>query len=265
MLAYCDFKAMESARYVSGGGRRRVCPYLVGPSRSTPNNLQGRACKTRTLRVADRGSTRVWRRKHPQLNMKQEIADRFALNIARVKNLVAIYRHQLAGLGQGRRGHLQTDVLRAATVLLHASIEDVLRSLAYWKLPAANSGVLNQIPLVGRPAVKFTLGTLAAYRGRSVDEVIKASTDASLERSNYNNATEVASLLQSIGLNAAPVAGRMALLDVAMQRRHRIVHRADANPNAGRGNHRVASIAPATLDDWITNTEQFVEGVLAQV
>jgi len=197
--------------------------------------------------------------------MKQEIADRFALNIARVKNLVAIYRNQLAGPGQGRRGHLETDVLRAATVLLHASLEDVLRSLAYWKLPVANAVVLEQIPLAGGSALKFNLGALAAHRGKSVDEVIKASTDASLERSNYNNTGEVASLLQSIAINTVPLAGYMATLDLAMQRRHRIVHRADANPNAGRGNHHVASIAPARLEHWTANTEQFVQAVLAQV
>src|SRR5690606_30004823 len=171
--------------------------------------------------------------------MKQEISDRFALNIERVRNLVSIYRNQLAGPGQGRRGHRETDVLRAATVLLRASLEDVLRSLAYWKLPAADPAVLQEIPLVGGPAVKFTLGSLAAHRGRSIDDVIKASTDASLERSNYNNPAEVVSILRSIGVNADPLQPLLPILDVTMKRRHRIVHRADANPEGGRGNHRV--------------------------
>lgn len=199
--------------------------------------------------------------------MKQQIEDRFALNLARVRNLVAIYRNQLAGPGQDRRGHQETDVLRAATVLLHASLEDVLRSLAYWKLPTAAAPVLEQVPLVGGTAIKFTLGTLAAHRGKSVDQVIKESTDASLERSNYNYPGEVSSLLQSIGLNTAPLLAFMPTLEQAMQRRHQIVHRADANPNPnpGRGNHRVANISPQTLDGWIANTEQFVAAVLAQV
>jgi hypothetical protein len=199
--------------------------------------------------------------------MKQQIEQRFVLNLARVKNLVAIYRIQLAGPGRGRRGHQETDVLRAATVLLHASLEDVLRSLAYWKLPAAAAPVLEQVPLVGGTATKFNLGTLAAHRGKTVAEVIKESTDASLERSNYNNQSEVSNLLQSLGLNTAPLAPFMATLGQAMQRRHQIVHRADSNPNPqpGRGNYRVASISPATLDGWIGNTEQFVTAVLAQV
>lgn len=199
--------------------------------------------------------------------MKQEIEQRFALNIDRVKNLVAIYRTQLSGTGGGRRGHKKTDVLRAGAVLLHASLEDVLRSLAYWKLPVAASNVLESVPLVGGSAIKFTLGTLAAHRGKTVDDLIKESTDASLERSSYNNPGEVKNLLQAIGLNTAPLAAFMLTLDQAMMRRHQIVHRADANPDPqpGQGNHRVANISPTTLDGWIANTEQLVAAVLAQV
>lgn len=197
--------------------------------------------------------------------MRQEITDRFALNTARVRNLVSIYRTQLAGAGQGRRGHQTTDVLRAAVVLLHASMEDVLRSLAYWKLPQAAPVVLERIALVGGTATKFHLGTLSAHRGKSVDTVIKESVDASLERSNYNNADEVVSLLTSIGLNTAPLQGYLPLLEDAMKRRHQIVHRADANPNIGRGRHRVSSVSPRHLDAWILNLEHFVRDVLAQV
>lgn len=199
--------------------------------------------------------------------MRQIIEDRFELNVERVRNLVAIYTNHLSGQGGGRRGHQTTDVLRAATVLLHAALEDVLRSLAYWMLPQANVAVLESIPLVGGTATKFNLGALAAHRGKTIDAVIKESTDASLERSNYNNRREVINLLDSIGLNVAPVQQYMATLEQAMLRRHQIVHRADANPNPrpGRGNHRVATISPATLNVWIANTEQFVHAVLAQV
>lgn len=197
--------------------------------------------------------------------MKQEIIDRFALNIARVKNLVSIYRTQLAEPGRGRRGHQQTDVLRAATVLLHASVEDVLRSLAYWKLPSAIPAALESIPLVGGTATKFNLGALAAHRGKTVDDILKESVNASLERSNYNNTNEVGSALTAIGLSIAPVTPFLPTLDVTMRRRHQIVHRADANPNIGRGNHRVTSISPANLDGWITNVEDLVAAILAQV
>lgn len=144
-------------------------------------------------------------------------------------------------------------------------MEDVLRSLAYWKLPAAAPEVLAEIPLKGGTAIKFTLGTLSAFRGKSVDDVIKESTDSSLERSNYNNATEVVSLLQSIGVDTAVLAGNMAELENTMKRRHKIVHRGDENENPGRGRFRVEPLSPATLDAWAANTEIFIRSVLAQV
>jgi hypothetical protein len=144
-------------------------------------------------------------------------------------------------------------------------MEDVLRSLAYWKLPAAAPEVLAEIPLKGGTAIKFTLGTLSAFRGKSVEDVIKESTDSSLERSNYNNGTEVVSLLQSIGVETTSLAGHMAELENTMKRRHKIVHRADENENPGRGRFRVETISPSTLDAWVSNTEAFIQGVLAQV
>ncbi|MBZ4039098.1 hypothetical protein [Novilysobacter selenitireducens] len=197
--------------------------------------------------------------------MKQQISDRFDRNISRVRNLVSIYRTQLSGAGRGRRGHEKTDVLRAAVVLLHASMEDVLRSLAYWKLPAAAPEVLAEIPLKGSAAIKFTLGSLSAFRGSTVEDVIKASIDSSLERSNYNNTTEVISLLQSLSVDTAPLAGHMAELEKTMKRRHKIVHRADENENPGRGRFQVEPISPATVDAWASNTETFVQAVLVQV
>lgn len=197
--------------------------------------------------------------------MKQEISERFALNIARVRNLVSIYRNQLSGSGKGRRGHQETDVLRAAVVLLHASMEDVLRSLAYWKLPSASPAVLEKIAMIGGSNTKFHLGNLAAHRGKTVEQVIKESVDAYLERSNYNNCDEVTGLLGSIGLNIAPLQSYLPALESSMKRRHQIVHRADANPNIGRGRHKVTSISPKTLDDWIANLESFAQDVLSQV
>jgi len=122
--------------------------------------------------------------------MKQEISDRFDLNIARVRNLVSIYRTQLSGPGKGRRGHQETDVLRAALVLLHASMEDVLRSLAYWKLPAAGPAVLERIAIVGGTNTKFHLGNLAAHRGKTVDEVIKESVDEASKGPTTTTATK---------------------------------------------------------------------------
>ena len=69
--------------------------------------------------------------------MNVQIQAQFSENIDRLKNLVSIYESHLAGEVTGRRALQKTDVLRAATVSLQASLEDLLRNLAYFELPAA--------------------------------------------------------------------------------------------------------------------------------
>ena len=198
--------------------------------------------------------------------MKSSIEDRFDQNIARVKNLLNIYAAHLAGSGPGRRSPLKTDVLRAAVVFLHASLEDLLRSLAYWKLPHANSCVLSDIPLVSaNPAKKFTLGQLADHRGQTVEDVIGVSVKSYLERSNYNNTDDIATLLGNIGVQVANVNSYFSQLDDLMSRRHQIVHRADGDETGGSGNHRVRSIGPTQLNSWVSTVKSFGHAVLNEV
>ena len=198
--------------------------------------------------------------------MKDRIFARFTENISRVRNLVDIYSTHLSGQGGGRRGHSKTDVLRAAVVLLHAATEDLLRSLAYWKLPLAGGEVLSKIPLIATgPAPKFSLGDLSAHRGKDVDAVISESVNGYLERSNYHNTDEVASLLTSIGVSVVEVNTHFTQLSEVMSRRHLIVHRADRDETGGRGNHAVRSIGPVTVSNWITGVEGFGIAVLNQI
>ena len=200
-------------------------------------------------------------------SVKASIEERINANISRVKNLMAIYETHLMGVGQGRRGHLQTDVLRASVVFLHASLEDFLRSLAYWKLPLAGKNAIDSVPLVGSggDAKKFFLGELVAHRGKSVDQLIKESVNEHLERSNYNNTTELASFLESIGVTVGRVNGRFTDLDALMSRRHQIVHRGDIDETGGRGNSRIRSIGRSSLWVWISAVEEFSQSTLDQV
>jgi hypothetical protein len=199
--------------------------------------------------------------------MRAVIGRRINENVSRVKNLMAIYENHLMGVGQGRRGHLQTDVLRASVVFLHASLEDFLRSLAYWKLPLAGKNVIDSVPLVGSggDAKKFFLGELVAHRGKTVDQLIKESVNEHLERSNYNNTNELASFLESIGVVVGIVNGRFKDLDALMSRRHQIVHRGDIDETGGSGNSRVRSIGRSTVWTWISAVEDFSQVTLGQV
>lgn len=194
--------------------------------------------------------------------------ERLSSNIARAHNLVSIYQ-LLAGSNPGRRSVGDTDVLRSAVVLLHASLEDFLRSLARTYLPHAKADVVNAIPIAGvgrgnRPE-RILLGHLQEHRGKSVDELIDESIEAFLERSNYNNCTEIALLLQGLELDVEPMRRFFPELDKMMARRHQIVHRADCSAETGKGRHRARSLRVSTVEKWINAVFNFHGAVLYQL
>ncbi len=94
------------------------------------------------------------------------------------------------------------DALRAAVVLLHACFEDFLRTVAENLLPVTDENALRDIALVGsgRGKTQLQLGQLFRHRGKTVDELIRQSVAAHLERSTFNNMTEVCELLEKLGV-----------------------------------------------------------------
>jgi len=113
--------------------------------------------------------------------MKAEIRDRLDKNLTRVRNLVEFFRERAP---TNTKQVKDTDMLRAATVFLHATLEDFLRSIAAWKLPLASAEILSKIPLSGTENPRFTLGDLVSHRGKEVTKLIKLSVDTYLERSS---------------------------------------------------------------------------------
>lgn len=197
--------------------------------------------------------------------MRQGIEDRFRRNVARVRHLVDSYG-RLAGAGQGRRPVNTSDLLRAATVFLHATLEDLLRSIEMWRLPSASEARLDGIALVdfdGRPA-KFFLGKLAAHRGKTVDEVIAQSIARQLQRSNYNTIADIRDVLDLAGIAPAAVDKYFPQLEELMRRRHHIVHQADRNAAQGRGQFQTQSISTVAVNRWIQTVEAFATDVIAQ-
>jgi hypothetical protein len=194
--------------------------------------------------------------------VKTEIEARFKLNLARVRNLIAAY--QAAAPGQGRPDVVTTDILRAAVVFLHASLEDLLRSLLEWKLPSAAPEYLREVPLEGKkPRTTFLLDDLVPHRGRTVDEVIARSVSASLEESNFNHPGEVERVIERIGLPRTLLDPYRDKLGPMMQRRHWIVHRADRNTVAASGNSLPRSLEQAAVENWHSALEGFATALLA--
>ncbi len=200
--------------------------------------------------------------------MKEELQSTFDGNLARVRSLVSAYQAHPIASGRGRKPVYVLDILRAAVVLLHASLEDLLRGVAAWKLPVAGKATLDEIPLAGTGPVvkKLALGDLVAHRGRTVDNVIADSVNEYLLRSNYNNTADISRLLSSVGVDTSAVNSRFAGLDALMKRRHQIVHRADRQTTVrGSGDHRVRAINQTTVASWISDAQSFAKDLLAQL
>ncbi len=195
--------------------------------------------------------------------VKDEISRRFDLNITRVRSLITSYEAALPGV-QGRPTVTTTDILRGAVVFLHASLEDLLRSILEWKLPSTTTPEhLADVPLEGEKPRKYTLADVAKHRGKSVDELIERSVKASLERSNFNDVDEVAQVLQKSGVATAALDTHGSDLAAMMKRRHWIVHRADRNSAQGQGQFAAQSLHPTTVRAWVVSVEAFGKALLA--
>lgn len=199
--------------------------------------------------------------------MRDQILERFRSNIARAKNLVALYRAQRAP-GGGRRPVGSTDTLRAAVVFLHAALEETFRSIYVWKVPYGTEQVLDDVPIIGsssQRAEKFYLGRLAEHRAKTVQALI---TESVLEQSrmlSVNNRSDVAGLLKRFGLRSQDYDMHIGPIAEMIARRHHIVHQADRNETRGVGNHQTQSLNVATVEGWIVTVNTFAEAVLQNV
>lgn len=156
---------------------------------------------------------------------------RFHLNMKRIAGLTElIFRgggnpaETSAAVGSEE---VRADLFRAIVVFLHATFEDVLRTAARQRLGEAAPEFLEKIPLVGNTKDKFSLGSLAAHRGKTVDDVIRESVEKYLNRESFGASRDVDEILRHMGLDTKPFKCLYADLDRMMKRRHRIVHETD--------------------------------------
>lgn len=191
--------------------------------------------------------------------MKEAIQARFEANLNRVDNLVEIYQRETGG-ARGRSSVHESDLLRAAVVLLHATLEDLVRSLSEWKLPDRPADNFKDIPLYRREEKstdKFTLVDLAASRGRAVSDVVTESVHAWLAHYSYNGKEQLAFALNRLGLTGDAFHQFDDDLDAMIKRRHLIAHRADWNQTLGTGQHHARSLQSATVRRWAGKVRSF--------
>lgn len=164
-----------------------------------------------------------------------------------------------------RQRNVVEDILRAVVVLIHAHLEDFLRTLAGALLPEGDESCLNGIPLAGIPGrpEKFLLGKLVHHKGKLVDAVLRESVSAYLERRTFNNTEEISQTLEAIGVDVSKVDRTFPAIQEMMKRRHQIVHRADRIEE--NDPTKLAAIGADEIDLWIQATLDFMSSLLIEV
>ena len=181
---------------------------------------------------------------------------RLGFNVRRARRLI-----DLAGDKGESDSATASDVLRAAVVLLHATLEDYLRTLSVAHLRFSPGSALNGVPLAGlggdRPE-KFLLGALTDFRHLTVLELIDLSISEHLERTTYNNTRELASVLGVLRLDLNEFRPFFKDLDDMMLRRHGIVHRADVvQHEQPRLEPELAPINASDVSRWADRVNEF--------
>jgi len=189
-------------------------------------------------------------------------AGRLAFNAHRGQRLI-----EASEKVRGADARAADDILRAIVVLMHASLEDFLRSVSAVHLRYASPDILNDVPLLHvekeRPE-KFFLGALVEYRDMSVSDLIDRSVEKYLERTTYNSTRDIAGVLRAVGIPSDRYAPLFPELDKMISRRHYIVHRADLAKNASEDTN-LNVISPKEVRMWVDTVQQFGRDVTNEV
>jgi hypothetical protein len=181
--------------------------------------------------------------------------------LSRVRNLVDLH-DQLSEMVDDSTETQRSDVLRAATVLLHAVLEEFVRYVAARVLPLSSAERLSSISLPGFPrGSKFTLGDLVAHRGITIDALISRSVEDDLRKRSFSSLAQVLGVLRDGGIQLRERRVPAKTLQRLMERRHRIVHEADEVPERRPADHAPRAISRRQVNAWIRAVEQFVREV----
>ncbi|MDB5349642.1 MAG: hypothetical protein JWN86_889 [Planctomycetota bacterium] len=191
------------------------------------------------------------------------IGARFLVDLARVEFLAG-HSGSAPDVSIVGGSDLRSEIRRCAIVLLHATLETLLRSLGLARYRSWTEEALNSIPLyeAGRSEKKFLVGFLVKHRELRVDDLIFLSIAAHLERESYNDVAQILRLLETIGLPHRLLDEQdKANLAAMTRRRHLIAHRAD-RIRSSEGVEVIDQLEAETVDGWIASVRRVGEKVL---
>lgn len=206
---------------------------------------------------------------------------RLKLNVTRIQSLLSLYKiiikykeftYEVDGATEDDIGlTLEIDVediLRAAIVLLHATMEDSLREIARTLMPF-NENFLNRIPLVNQTGnlhvEKFKLKDLVSFREKTVDEVIKMSVNQYMDRWSLSTIENITQFIQDVGLSVEDFKHLFPKLSALIKRRHIIVHQADTVGEDNNGVTILQDIEVSEFEEWLHNVVLFIGEIIMSI
>lgn len=192
----------------------------------------------------------------------------FDENINRVEGLKILYVKLKEEEKRDSKSYRLTDLLRAATVFLHAAFEEYFRSILKEWLPIkASNETLKQIPIAinaGKHAEKLYLSDLANYRDKNCAEIISESVAEDLKLRSFNSEKDIRIWCGKAKIELG-CCKDLEQIDHAVQRRHKIVHEADNKPKKEGEKGILAQIKPTDLEPWISAYKSLVDCIEEQI
>src|SRR5262245_40538212 len=120
--------------------------------------------------------------------------ERYENNGLRVTNLITLADINMTGNA--------SDVLRAAVVFLHATLEDFLRTICSDRAEKLDREKLSTLSLVGTDYSnkKFSLQSLLDHKDKNVGDLINESIRSWLRRTSFNETSDITGILTNFGV-----------------------------------------------------------------
>jgi hypothetical protein len=188
----------------------------------------------------------------------------FSENMERVENLINGAEFIDATEPES---YLSDEVLRAAVVFLHSTLEEVIRNLYLSRIPHVRIENLNKIPLAtergtGSRPEKILLGQLIPFQGKLVENVIIDSIKYYVDSMNLNNSSQLIGALDLAEVPCASLSMFLPKLNEMMQRRHQIVNQMDRSAELDPLDFPINNISIPMVRDWKNNVELFTVALM---
>ncbi len=193
-----------------------------------------------------------------------EQLDQYNKNLVRVNGLISLYKPlKKKSNKQGR----PSDILRAAVVFLHAAEEDYLRNtLIHWYPSKADREALKEVPLAGTEgrSAKYSFDVLSAFRGITVDELVRDSIKQYFSKISFNSYGDIVSKLGKIKIDLSSFEYGSEI-DSLITRRHKIVHEVDLLQRDNKSEDRTRPIKEEQVEGWLERSQCLVKLIDSQV